>query len=462
LVIATTVTFTMTSGGGFDASSRSTFVALAGVCLLVAGAIGGRTVIQAARSPLALTLAALAALSVVSVVWTIGSHSAALRWGLVIGGYAAVFIATATLTEAMGPWPVAAGVAGLALLEALLGLGAVAFHALPDAERLGGVWRPGGTFEYPPALALLEVGALPVLSCALDRCRAPIAGAAAVAATLAGVVLGLANSRLALALGAALLVSLILRPLPGRHPRTAAAAMTSLVVIGWLLGPVVLGGNVGPSTPGVGSRGATEIAVLAVAAGGVWLLVRRMRVPIRTRWGAGGACVAAIALVVVASTSTGSGSHAPAVREPSAAARSDFLHGRAHEWSAALETWVDRPVLGAGADAYYVASLSHQTVARSRFAHSLPLELAAELGALGLLLGLAIYASTAWTITKAMHASAMWLLAPAVAAFLASNLLDWTWHLAGLGALWAAASGSLSVAHGDLRGIRIRSARKRR
>jgi hypothetical protein len=103
-------------------------------------------------------------------------------------------------------------------------------------------------------------------------------------------------------------------------------------------------------------------------------------------------------------------------------------------------------LLGAGAGAYYVASLPHQTLARSLYAHDLPLELAAELGILGLLLGVALYASSAQMISEALHSPALWLLGPMVAAFLISNLLDWTWHLAGLGALWAAASGALKTA----------------
>ena len=35
--------------------------------------------------------------------------------------------------------------------------GAVALHRLPAAERINGVWRAGGTLEYPPALAVVCV-----------------------------------------------------------------------------------------------------------------------------------------------------------------------------------------------------------------------------------------------------------------------------------------------------------------
>jgi O-antigen ligase len=199
-------------------------------------------------------------------------------------------------------------------------------------------------------------------------------------------------------------------------------------------------------TPGAGIAGASEIAALALAAGAAWLCIRRFKLPSTSGLIAAGVCVAAIALMVGASIGGANGGHTPAARELGAVDRSDVLHGRAAEWSAATEAWLDRPWLGAGAEAYYIASLRHQTGAGSRFAHNLPLELAAELGVLGLLLGLAVYASAAWTIARAMHTAPLWLLAPFVAAFLASNLVDWTWHLAGLASLWAAASGSLQAA----------------
>jgi hypothetical protein len=103
-------------------------------------------------------------------------------------------------------------------------------------------------------------------------------------------------------------------------------------------------------------------------------------------------------------------------------------------------------VLGAGAGAYYVASVRHQGAAPTLYAHDLPLELAAELGVLGVLLALAMYASSAVIIVRALDTAGLWLLAPTVVAFMASNLLDWTWHLAGLGAVWAAVAGGLAAA----------------
>ena len=125
---------------------------------------------------------------------------------------------------------------------------------------------------------------------------------------------------------------------------------------------------------------------------------------------------------------------------------SSLLHGRGHEWSAAVQTWLDRPVLGAGAASYYVASVRHQGAGASLYAHNLPLELAAELGVLGLLLGLSLYLAGGVLVYQSLQRTGVWLLAPLVCAFLISNLLDWTWHLAGLGALWALAAGALAAA----------------
>jgi len=388
-------------GGGFSAPSQSIFIALSGVALLAAANFDGHAVLTAVRSPLALTLAALAGLSIASAAWTVDEPTGALRSGLVIGGYAAVFAAAATLARRPGPWPfaIAITITILALVEAIIGLDAVAMHTLPDAERIAGAWRPGGTFEYPPALAIVQVGALPVLCGLLGRRPRLLAVGAGAAATLAGAVLALSQSRLAAAMAAVLLAMLVLRPHAHRPARMAAVATIAFVVVGALPAPTILGAHAAPVAPG------SDVAAASTASRGL-----------------------------------------TARPEHAVTRNSDWLHGRSREWDAALQTWLDRPLLGAGAGAYYTASIPHQGAAQSRYAHNLPLELAAELGVLGLLLGIILYASTVWSVSRALHTPALWLLAPFAVAFLPSNLLDWTWHLAGLGALWAAAAGGLNGA----------------
>jgi O-Antigen ligase len=368
--VALAVGATVFSGGGFGAASQSRFVALAGVALLLAVGCNGRSTLAAARSPLALTLGALAAICIASTLWTIGEPTASIRMGLTIAGYGAVFIAAAAFTQLAGPWPLAVGIVLIAIVEAVLGLHALALHISPDAEPIGGVWRPGGTFEYPPALAILELGSLPILSSLMRRGSSIVASATAAAALLAGVVIGLSGSRLTVALSAALLIGLVLNRRSDRTARVAVIGTAVCVLVGALIACVLLDGHL-------------------------------------------------------------------------AQAGADLLHGRTREWDAAIRTWLDRPLLGAGSGAYYQASLPHQGSSATLYAHDLPLELAAELGACGLLLGIALYIASASIVLRASDSLALELLGVTVVVFLVSNLLDWTWHLAGLGALWAACLGGL-------------------
>jgi O-antigen ligase len=457
--LAVTVGLTVLSGGGFDDSSRSAFVALAGVTLLLAARINGRATVAAARSPLGLTLGALAALCITSAAWTVGEPAASVRWGLTIAGYGAVFVAAAAFTQTAGPRPLAVAIVAFAAVEAVLGLHALASHALPEAEPIGGLWRPGGTFEYSPALAILQVGAIPILSQLLRRGSGLVAGAAAGAAVLVGAVIGLAGSRLAIA-GAAVLLILLIASQRSWFSRVASIATGTLVTLGAFVASAVLDGHVPSGATGPGSMGIAKIAAFAVVASGAWLLTRRAISFPKAASIAAAACLTAIALAAVVwagahpARATSQASTMPSdlrsratsqPLRPKARSRSDLLHGRGREWKAALQTWLDHPLLGAGSSAYYRASLPHQRSAPTLYAHDLPLELAAELGVLGLLLGVALYIATAWTIVSASHSPAFWLLAPTVAAFLVSNLVDWTWHLAGLGSLWAAAAGGLSA-----------------
>lgn len=437
------------TGGGFEPSSRSLFVVFAGVALLAAGTTARQEAARAARSPLAIALLALALVSVLSAAWTIAGQSAAVRWGLVIAGYAAVLIAADSLAAQTGPWPVATGIAVLAIAEGLIGLAAVAYHALPDAERLVRAWEPGGTYQYPPALALLEVSALPVLLQLLKHRHPTLSGAAASALVLAGATLRLSDSRLAFGLAALLFAALLLTVRSDRVDRTATLFGSAFAIAGGLIAPLILGSAVGPTTHGADGRGLAEIITVALAGGIGWPAARSCLAARRPNGPAVTSLAAAAALATLAlTTATTPINHTPprplhAVERP--VQHADVFHGRTHEWLAAIQTWLDRPILGAGADAYYLASMPHQTLDRSRYAHNLPLELAAELGIPGLLLALAIYVSTGSALYKGRARQAARLLGPLALVFLISNLVDWTWHLAGLAAIWAVAAGAVQA-----------------
>jgi O-antigen ligase len=149
-----------------------------------------------------------------------------------------------------------------------------------------------------------------------------------------------------------------------------------------------------------------------------------------------------VAIVVVVALVVGAVAFGPAAGR-GAGAHSGVLHGRSDTWRAAVETWSDRPIGGTGADAFLVGSVRHQGGQTIVFAHDLPLELAAELGVAGLILALGLYAATARAVWRARGTTAGRLLGAAALAFPVANLLDWPWHLAGSGAVWALCLGAL-------------------
>jgi O-antigen ligase len=357
--------------GGYSGGARVAF----GVAAVCAGLLAIRRD-GLPREPLALVLVALAALGALSALWTLGPADRTLRWALVCAGYAGVVVAAAAVARRRwGVELLAGAVAAVAAGAGLAGLIAALLHAPPYAERIAGVWRPGGPFEYPPALALLEVCALPTLLAAVTARRRPTRLVGACGLAVAAGVLVLAASRTALAMAVALLGAWAFR-----RWRPHARLRVALPIA----------------------------AAVALAAGGL---------AFGTAAGQG------------AGPSTG------------------LLHGRASTWRAAVETFADRPLEGAGADAFLAGSARHQGGQTVVFAHDLPLELAAELGVGGLALALALYAATGRALWRARGTAAATLLGPSAAAFLVAGLVDWPWHLAGSGAIWAVSIGGLA---GDL------------
>ena len=319
---------------------------------------------SAILEPFAVVLVVLALLGALSALWTLGVEERTLRWAAVTLGYAAVFCTAATVGRtARGRAALAAGIGVIAAVSAALALGATTLHEEPYALHIAGEWRPAGPLEYPPALALLVVCALPAFIEAMRTGTTALRLGGLAGVLLTAPVVMLSQSRIALALGVAIAAVAVYRA--SRRPHLVAVGAAIVVAAGLL----AFGPGEGPE--------------------------------------------------------------------------SGFLHGRADTWDAALETFFDRPVEGAGADAFLAGSARHQDGATIVFAHNLPLELAAELGILGFLLALALYAATVELAWAARTTPAGWLFAPAALAFLASSLLDWPWHLAGMGAVWALACGGL-------------------
>jgi hypothetical protein len=422
-------------------------VGLALMALALVMALDERPLEGLGRHPAVVCLGGVALLALVSAAWTVGASADAVRSGLVVGALVAVALTSGWVVRAGGMASVAALIGALAVAEALFGLTSVALRDAPWAERIGGSWRPGGTFEYPPALALLQVATLPILGWAMFNRRRTAAGLGAFAATLAGATIALTESRIGLVLAIATVVAsvLVARGADGIGPRRGAAAAL-LPATGGLAAVVVLGGY-SPAGAG-GEDPAALIALLSVAVlvGLAWPVVRERaakgavpgadarqssRRPLAALVG-GAVVLAAAALISFSSGSGGTGV------EPV----SGVDHGRIDEWQVAAGTALAHPALGAGADGYAVAAAEHGG-GGTLYAHSMPLEAWAELGPLGFGLVVGLYASVialAWRLRRDPRA---WLFIPAVVGFLAANLADWPWHLAGAAAVWATALGAL-------------------
>ena len=168
--------------GGFTRGGRLAFAAIA-----IAGVAWFRPRPRAVDVALVggLTVAALANLA--SLAWHHGDSSAAVA--LAATALPLLVVLGAAARPALVRWlPMI--VLALGLATATAGLAGLALRSLPLAERIAGVWRAGGTFEYPPALGLFCVCALAfalALHAAgrLDRLTAVVSGAVLTAAAVA-------------------------------------------------------------------------------------------------------------------------------------------------------------------------------------------------------------------------------------------------------------------------------------
>jgi hypothetical protein len=432
--------------GGYSSGSRLAF-GIAALAAAVALAAERTSAARFLREPVVLVLLVLGVFGALSALWTLGPVGDTLRWGLVTAGYAAVAVAAATAASRRGGVEaLAAGLAVLAIAAAAAGLGAAVTGQAPWAERIAGVWRPGGPLEYPPALALLELSALPVLLAGMTGRSRAAAGAAAVGMALAGGVIALSASRASLAMAVAVAGTTLAFPvLTVRASRATVAAALGVAVAGAAALQIAAGGATPAGDTEVHWTGLVTLIAVTLVAAPLWLALRRV---LANRVGGARsvprprALAAGVVLAAVLAGSLAYGTAAGRGKGPAGG----FLHGRADTWRAAVETFADRPLAGTGADAFLAGSARHQGGQTIVFAHDLPVEFAAELGVVGLLLALALYAATAGLLWRARSTRAAWLLGPAAAAFLVAGLIDWPWHLSGAGAVWSIATGGLAGA----------------
>lgn len=145
--------------GGFFTFGQYLFAAVAGVgvVLLAAGRPRGYHVWVATDVVFAgLVLTALA--NVASAVHA--ERTGAVAPTLAVCALPVVYALARLAPPSAAPATTVVAVSGA---SACAGILALVFKTGPDAERIDGIWRAGGTYEYPPALALACVCALACL-----------------------------------------------------------------------------------------------------------------------------------------------------------------------------------------------------------------------------------------------------------------------------------------------------------
>ena len=168
--------------GGFTRGGRLAFAAIA-----IAGVAWFRPRPQAVDVALVGGLTAAALANLASLAWHHGDSSAAVA--LAATALPLLVVLGAAARPALMRWlPMI--VLALGLATATAGLAGLALRSPPLAERIAGVWRAGGTFEYPPALGLVCVCALAfalALHAAgrIDRLTAVVSGAVLMGAAAA-------------------------------------------------------------------------------------------------------------------------------------------------------------------------------------------------------------------------------------------------------------------------------------
>ena len=104
-------------------------------------------------------------------------------------------------------------------------------------------------------------------------------------------------------------------------------------------------------------------------------------------------------------------------------------NGRVEQWRVALDDAFENPVLGSGAGSFKRYWLEHRPGAWSiRDAHTLYIEMLAELGPVGLALILAVFGFPLVLAVRARHRPLVPIAAAVLVAFLARAAIDWDWE----------------------------------
>ena len=471
-VLGALVAAAVFAGGGSRESALATVGLAALACAVIGLAAALRGVVAYARLDRAGRLAVVAAAGLtawagLSTLWSIAGDRS-WEWlgrGLVYLSFLALgLLAGAVVGGARRVAAVLAVVLGAALGWALLG---VAIPSLfEDGDRIARLREPVG---YWNALALLADGALALGLWLARNDRAPLRIAGAALGYVSVLALLLTQSRSGVI--AAVLVLVLWLVLSDRRLddalRAALFAVPAVAVAGWAF--------TRPALVEVGALRADRVddgrvfAVLAVigavvAVAGVWLVPVRRLVSERRR-----AVVTGLAVVAAVGAVAGVAGVVAAVGDPIAWASSQVRGGECENdpgrltdlcannrlawWDEAVEIGRDRPLGGTGAGTYAIARRQvRDDGTPGSEPHSVPLQLLADLGVVGLGLGLVFAAAAVVGVRRGLRLvegterPAAAALACLVVAYAVHSLVDYDLDflavtgpaLAALGALLAA------------------------
>lgn len=433
----------MLAHAGFSERGQIAFAVLAASAALTVAVADPESFRAALRVPIVLIILAIAALTALSAAWTIGDPAAALRWGCVVAGYTAMAISGFSAAKRNGAEGVAELIVLLAVVAAAVGLIAAAVQEQPYAERIGGAWRPGGPFEYPPALGALQLAALPV------ALRGMVGGGRAVGWSAVVVVIAatiaLISSRAVLALGALILLGALAAPRSTlRVGRPLALAAVGFTVAAACAGDALAGSYAEPYVATDDLPRLAGLSALVVFAPLLWKAIRgRFGERGALRPGARTAACLLVAVPLVASIAAAASTPDSGTGvEPDAG----VTHGRVELWGDAVSTAAGGPFEGTGALTFFVAAVEAGNSPDSVFAHDFVLEQWVELGYPGLLLGIALVATAIASILRARRSPAGWLIGVGAGVFGVAMLIDWPWHVPAAGAVFALLLGGLAAA----------------
>jgi O-antigen ligase len=333
--------------------------------------------------------------------------------------------------------------------EPVLAAGAVlvigyglAGRLLPDLVELARSRSAGGRLEQPITYwnaegALAAIGLVLCARLAGDTTRprgVRMAAAAAVAPLGAGVYLS--YSRGAIAAAALGLVVLVAAAPTRRQLHAAAVALATGVAAALAAAPFA---GVASLEGAHRSRdGAVVLALLVVVAAAAALVGARATTPdapLRSPQRIRAAAVGAVVAVLIGLVAGGLGER-PTAAELAAGASAQRLttisSNRYEYWRVGLRAFADHPLQGLGAGGFRVEWLKERPIAEAaRDTHSLEVEMAAELGIVGLLSFALMVGGAAGAARRALERRPA-LAAGAVAAcvvWLVHASIDWDWQL---------------------------------